>query len=316
VLVRSIKAIADHDAKSQLEVVEQLISEGHDLRNYCRDLMSVIRDLMVYKVAGSSDILLEGAMLEPAQVIELAAHFSESDLLRFFNSVAETETNLKEATQPRYMLELGLVRLVEMRRLAPIDKILERLAALETAYGSSPEFPAETPLSQAATAEKKTLNVEPTVARDFEPEIPTFEDTEDEAISLPSYTIPEIKLPPLSSGDLEHFDAPKLDERFEQLFEVNGLVPVIANAAELIRGFSGEISMAATAGAVTNGASVPQTPVIPASNVNGYEQAEIPKLPPNPTEEDLRRYAESHPAIRKVMDIFRAEIVEVTKIER
>jgi DNA polymerase-3 subunit gamma/tau len=86
VLVKSIKAIADHDAKSQLEVVEQLISEGHDLRNYCRDLMSVIRDLMVYKVAGSSDILLEGAMLEPAQVIELAAHFSESDLLRFFNS--------------------------------------------------------------------------------------------------------------------------------------------------------------------------------------------------------------------------------------
>ena len=120
VLVKSIKAIADHDAKAQLEVVEQLISEGHDLRNFCRDLMSVIRDLMVYKVAGSSDILLEGAMLEPAQVTELAAHFSESDLLRFFNSVAETETNLKEATQPRYMLELGLVRLVEMRRLTPI----------------------------------------------------------------------------------------------------------------------------------------------------------------------------------------------------
>ncbi|HJS51850.1 MAG TPA: DNA polymerase III subunit gamma/tau, partial [Pyrinomonadaceae bacterium] len=63
VLVKSIKAIADHDAKSQLEVVEQLISEGHDLRNFCRDLMSVIRDLMVYKVAGNSDILLEGAML-------------------------------------------------------------------------------------------------------------------------------------------------------------------------------------------------------------------------------------------------------------
>jgi len=317
VLVRSIKAIADHDAKSQLEVVEQLISEGHDLRNFCRDLMSVIRDLMVYKVAGSSDILLEGAMLEPAQVAELATHFSESDLLRFFNSVAETETNLKEATQPRYMLELGLVRLVEMRRLTSIDKILERLAALETAYGAAHEIPAETPLSQAATAEKKTLNSEPAEARDIAPEIPGFEADEIEVISLPSYAISEIKLPPLSSSDLEHFDDAKLDERYERLFEVNGLVPLIANASELVRGFCGEISMAATAGGtVTNGPSIKQTPVIPASNGNGHEPPEIPKLPPNPTEEDLRRYAESHPAIRKVMDMFRAEIVEVTKIER
>jgi DNA polymerase III subunit gamma/tau len=317
VLVRSIKAIADHDAKSQLEVVEQLISEGHDLRNFCRDLMSVIRDLMVYKVAGSSEILLEGAMLEPTQVTELATHFSGSDLLRFFNSVAQTETNLKEATQPRYMLELGLVRLVEMRRLTSIDKILERLAALETAYGAAHEIPAETPLSQAATAEKKTLNSEPAEARDIAPEIPGFEADEIEAISLPSYAISEIKLPPLSSSDLEHFDDAKLDERYERLFEVNGLVPLIANASELVRGFCGEISMAATAGrAVTNVASLTQTSVMPASNGNGHEPAEIPRLPPNPTEEDLRRYAESHPAIRKIMDMFRAEIVEVTKIER
>ena len=310
VLVKSIKAIADHDAKSQLEVVEQLISEGHDLRNFCRDLMSVIRDLMVYKVAGNSDILLEGAMLEPEQVTELAAHFSESDLLRFFNSVAETETNLKEATQPRHMLELGLVRLVEMQRLTPIDKILERLAALEKAYGSAPEILAETLLSQAATAEKKTLNDERTEVPDFEPEASVVEADEDEVISLPAYSIPEIKLPPLTSADLEHFDDPKLDQRYEQIFEVNGYVPVIANAAEIVRSFSGEISLAATAGIANSGTSIYH------STINGHEKVELPILPPDPTEEDLLRYAETHPAIRKVMDLFKASIVEVTKIQR
>ena len=311
VLVKSIKAIADHDAKSQLEVVEQLITEGHDLRNFCRDLMSVIRDLMVYKVAGNSDILLEGAMLEPVQVTELAAYFSESDLLRFFNSVAETETNLKEATQPRYMLELGLVRLVEMRRLTPIDKILERLAALERAYGTAPETPAETPLSQAATAEKKTLNPEPIAAvQEFAREIPEFEETEDEVISPPSYSIPEIKLPSLTSADLEHFDVPKLDERYESLFEVNGCVPAIANAAELVRSFAGEISMAAAASTSNGAAALYHTPV------NGHEKVDLPTLPPEPTEEELLRYAESHPAIRKVMDLFKASIVEVSRIKR
>ena len=315
--VRSIKAIADNDAKAQLEVVEHLISEGHDLRNFCRDLMSVIRDLMVYKVAGNSDILLEGAMLEPAQVTELATHFSESDLLRFFNSVADTETNLKEATQPRYMLELGLVRLVEMRRLTSIDKILERLAALEKAYGAAPEIPPETPLSQAATAEKKTLKPESVDAetRTAAFNIPEFDEQEEESFPVPdipqrSYSIPDIKLPPLSSADLEHFDDPKLDERYERLFEVNGHVPAITNAPELVRAFSREISMAATAGNASGGASLHYTPI------NGQEKVELPTLPPDPTEEDLLRYAETHPAIRKVMDLFKASIVEVTRIER
>lgn len=191
VLIKTVKAIADRDARSQLEVVDSLITEGHDLRNYCRDLLSVVRDLMVYKIAGNSEILLEGAMLEPEQVEELASGFSESDLLRFFNSIAETETNLKDATQPRFMLELGLVRLVEMRRLNSLETIIERLGALEKAYSTGEPIP-EAPRTQSAAAadstangEKKTLipesppvieaakpEAEPEPEPEFEPEMP------------------------------------------------------------------------------------------------------------------------------------------------
>ncbi len=42
-----------------------------------------------------------------------AAPFSESDLVRFFNSLCETETKLKDATQSRYVIEIGLIKLVE-----------------------------------------------------------------------------------------------------------------------------------------------------------------------------------------------------------
>jgi hypothetical protein len=51
------------------------------------------------------------------------------------------------------------------------------------------------------------------------------------------------------------------------------------------------------------------------SNVNGREKVEFPKLPDDPTEDDLLHYAESHPAIRKVMDLFKASIVEVSKVD-
>jgi DNA polymerase III gamma/tau subunit len=62
-----------------------------------------------------------------------ADQFSESDLVRFFHSLAETETTLKEAANPRYQVEVALVKLMEMRRLASLNDLVQRIAVLETA---------------------------------------------------------------------------------------------------------------------------------------------------------------------------------------
>jgi hypothetical protein len=51
--------------------------------------------------------------------------------VRFFHSLAETETKLKTAAHPRYQIEIGLVKLMEMRRLEPLGNLLDRLSALE-----------------------------------------------------------------------------------------------------------------------------------------------------------------------------------------
>jgi hypothetical protein len=51
--------------------------------------------------------------------------------VRFFHSLTETERILREGAHPRYQLEIGLVKLIEMRRLAPLGLLLERLNALE-----------------------------------------------------------------------------------------------------------------------------------------------------------------------------------------
>ncbi len=115
-----------------MAVVDELVSRGQDFRNFSRDLLAFFRDLLIYKMAGNVENLLDTAVLSQAELQENSAPFSESDLIRFFNSLGETESKLREALQPRYVLELGLVKLVEMRRVQPIEQILERLAKLET----------------------------------------------------------------------------------------------------------------------------------------------------------------------------------------
>ena len=191
ILSKTISAITERDPKAALAVVDDLIARGHDLRNFCRDVLGLFRDLLVFKVAGGSTELFDSAVFNGEQMKAMSNGFSEADLLRFFNSLAETEASLREAAHPRYALEMGLVKLIEMRKVATIESILERLSALQSSGSSSSGasyVPAPAPVSLTAPAsaiapvpppaadssgEKKTLISEPEA--DLEPE---FNDSE------------------------------------------------------------------------------------------------------------------------------------------
>jgi hypothetical protein len=128
-----MRSVAEAAPKDALAVVDDLVMRGHDLRNFCRDLMSHVRDLLVVKVAGDAAEGLDAGDAERRELMLAARDFSESDLVRFFHSLTETERILREGAHPRYQLEIGLVKLIEMRRLAPLGTIIERLNALEEA---------------------------------------------------------------------------------------------------------------------------------------------------------------------------------------
>jgi DNA polymerase-3 subunit gamma/tau len=148
-LVRVVNGIANHQPAEALAVVDDVVMRGHDLRNFCCDLLAHFRDLLVTKVSGSEE-LLEAATCEPAELKRQAEMFSEADLVRFFHSLAETETLLKTAAHPRYQLEIGLVKLMEMRRLEPISQLLARLSALEESMRGGKPATVGTPGGQRA----------------------------------------------------------------------------------------------------------------------------------------------------------------------
>ncbi|MFL6332287.1 MAG: DNA polymerase III subunit gamma/tau [Pyrinomonadaceae bacterium] len=131
-LSRVMRAVAEERPADALAVVEELSARGHELRNFCRDLLAHLRDLLVFKVAGDS-ALADATEAERSALRDEVRDFSESDLVRFFHSLTDTEARLSSGTHPRYQLEVGLVKLVEMRRLAPLGRIVERLNALEEA---------------------------------------------------------------------------------------------------------------------------------------------------------------------------------------
>jgi DNA polymerase III subunit gamma/tau len=134
ILKRIVDSIAENRPAEAIAAVDDIVMRGHDLRNFCRDLLAHFRDLLVTKVSGNEE-LLESAVCEPQELKRQSELFSESDLVRFFHSLAETETKLRAATQPRYQLEIGIVKLMELRGVESISEIIQRLSALETNLG-------------------------------------------------------------------------------------------------------------------------------------------------------------------------------------
>ena len=255
-LTRVIGAISDRKPSVVLDVVADLISRGQDTRNFCRDLLGVFRDLMVFKVSDGDIGLVENSALNPEDLNDYSSRFTEADFVRFFNSLCETETKLKEAIQPRYVLETGLVKLTEMRRVVAVEQLLERLTQLENmlSNGALDKLPASDAV--AATAEKKTLISKPAVPEevfepvesfppepeffapdpylerealsDIEPEQPTeiaLEPTEPVSqpiIDLGFLDSLPVKLAPIESEALEHVEDTWLDAAYERKLELTG----------------------------------------------------------------------------------------------
>jgi DNA polymerase-3 subunit gamma/tau len=72
ILIRVVNGIANHEPAEALAVVDDVVMRGHDLRNFCRDLLAHFRDLLVSKVSGS-DELLESAICDRQELQQQVA---------------------------------------------------------------------------------------------------------------------------------------------------------------------------------------------------------------------------------------------------
>jgi len=124
-LFDAVQAVADENAPQAFALAARAVEMGYDLRAVCRELSRVVRDLLVVSVDPSriadSEIAAEG---ERDRVKALAGRFSREDLLRAFDLLTKAENDIKTAAQPRYHLEMALLRWIYLRKLTPIEDLI------------------------------------------------------------------------------------------------------------------------------------------------------------------------------------------------
>ena len=236
VLDELVEAIAAQSAERALALVHRLIADGQNLQHFCREAIRHFRNLLVTRVCGADSDLVAAPADERPRLAEQAAQFGEEDLTRFFNILLATDDDLRRKPDPRLHLELGLLRLINAQRLAPLEQVLaelrterggarsgeirETLRGTNSApplAGASPRTtpPAQTvSTSSSGAAARMAPAIEPTVRTEVPARAPS-------ATAAPAPSANEGPLPA---------SAPRVDDG-----ELANVRPLPRNAAELAR---------------------------------------------------------------------------------
>ena len=223
------QAIVAQDGARALEIVDELAREGSDLGEFVAGLMAHFRHLLIACAAGDlTDENLPEA--DRAQYAEVAAQFEEADLVRMLNAVGELETQISRVTEPRFWLELTVMKLVQMTSSVDLQVLIGRLEQLERGLKSqgtvSGRVPAGRPLPRPkpASPQKATSSGSDTRARVDSAKVSTTASKtsppQQQGNGRPVAEQPQEEIPPMpdvSSGEPPDFSVIK--NKWEQLVQ-------------------------------------------------------------------------------------------------
>jgi len=123
-----VEAIATQSADRALGLVHTLQKEGRNLQHFCREAIRHLRNLLIARVCGADSDLIAATPEQRPGLAKAAALFSEEDLTRYFQILLQTDDDVRRKMDPRVHLEMGLLRLINAGRLAPLEELLAEVS--------------------------------------------------------------------------------------------------------------------------------------------------------------------------------------------
>ncbi len=131
VFERLMERISQGQTAAVVEELNTLLNAGNSPSALARQFVRYLRNALMARVGGENTDLLQISADERARAARSAMLFSEEDLTRFLQVMLRTFDDLNYRQEQRFHLELGLVKLVHLQRLLPIEEILSGAPAVQ-----------------------------------------------------------------------------------------------------------------------------------------------------------------------------------------
>jgi DNA polymerase III subunit gamma/tau len=157
VFERLLESISENDSAAVLTGIDTLLNAGNSPSQLARQLVRYLRNTLMSKLGGESTELLQISGDERARVARSAMLFSEEDLARFLQIMLRSFDDLNYRQEPRFHLELGLLKLVHAQRLIPLEQLMSQFPGGQiSSGGAGTSRPSATPSRAVAPAAPAT----------------------------------------------------------------------------------------------------------------------------------------------------------------
>ena len=130
-LLDAIEAILERDAQSALLLLQKVDEHGHSFRQFCQQLVELVRALVIIKVTEQPGALLDYSESELQELRGLTAPAQLDDLQRLLSALIKTEADLALSNHPRLTMEMVMVKLASLPSGIEVAALVKKLEAVE-----------------------------------------------------------------------------------------------------------------------------------------------------------------------------------------
>ncbi|MCB9566735.1 MAG: DNA polymerase III subunit gamma/tau [Myxococcales bacterium] len=120
-------AVLARDAEATLQQLDEVVASGQDLQQLALAFLQHLRNLVVIKLTGSREVLIDASEAEYDHLRGEAEKVEVSVLCQLFDRFARVVDSLANTRVPRLLLEMGLLDLVHAEPLIPLGGLIDRL---------------------------------------------------------------------------------------------------------------------------------------------------------------------------------------------
>lgn len=120
-LAAMLGAVIEGRSRDIVAGIAELTDTGTDLKVYMRDLLTFTRNLLITRIVGEPEGVLDVGESERAVLVSLAKLTSEEHIALLLSDLIKAEPAVRSALYPRVVFEMALLRLSLMHRFTSID---------------------------------------------------------------------------------------------------------------------------------------------------------------------------------------------------
>ncbi|MCX8069150.1 MAG: DNA polymerase III subunit gamma/tau, partial [Thermodesulfovibrionales bacterium] len=120
------KAMIDGDRKAIINIIQDIVESGVDIKVFIKDLIQYVRNLMLIITLGENNLDIDEN--EKNTLMNLKATTTLPHILLLLNELIKAEMSIRQAQFPRIFLEMTLLKLAMMSCYANIDIYLKNLS--------------------------------------------------------------------------------------------------------------------------------------------------------------------------------------------